>query len=241
MSFNKRLVFLLWSLALVPLIVTITTEQSKANLVWYIRIVDFVDLIFLAPFYLIILIAIHQIVFEKKNTALSLFSLGLISIFMYGHAMHLTGNAINTYSTEIRDYKPIIPPDTYELIYFFDEILGHLLIFGAIFFLLGIWSLECTLQDDNIIQTFGSGLVFGLSYSVALIESGQPWLSFIAILLLVGSNYWKSLKEKRSLYNLWATNPITRFSITAMVSLVIGQIIYLIVFGSFIQPSHLGT
>jgi hypothetical protein len=97
-SSSCKLSLLLWSLVLVPLSVTIITELNKTVLVWHMRIVDFTDLVLLAPFYLINLIAIHKVVFNNKNSHLSFLSFGLIGIIMYGHAMHLTGNTINTYS-----------------------------------------------------------------------------------------------------------------------------------------------
>lgn len=38
---------------------------------------------------------------------------------MYGHAIHVTGDTIHTYLTEIHNYKQYIPNDAYELVYIY--------------------------------------------------------------------------------------------------------------------------
>ncbi|MGB3715684.1 MAG: hypothetical protein WA996_14745, partial [Candidatus Promineifilaceae bacterium] len=53
--------------------------------------------------------------------------------------MHVTGNAINTFATEVRDYRALLPDDLYRLIYFLDEQLSHAILFAAITGLIACW------------------------------------------------------------------------------------------------------
>ena len=231
---------ILWIFTLIPLLVTVLTELNKTKLVWYIRVVDFVDLVFLAPFYLLIFLIIQKLLFDNKTSLLSMISIGLIGVYMYGHSMHLTGNAINTYSTEIQIYKSIIPADTYALIYFFDEILGHILVFAALFMLLGLWSFVSDDSDRKVYSSAVCGVLFGLSYAVVLIESSQPWFSFVAIVLLIGFSIWKAKVTNQSILYLWEKYTLSRFILSAALAIIVGQLIYLAIFGSFIQPSQIG-
>ena len=93
----------------------------------------------MAPFFIFILLGLHFKIFaQSHHYVTSWISLVLICLFMYGHAMHLTGNAVNTYITEINNYMSLIPIDAYELIYFFDEKLGHMILYFSLFLLYGI-------------------------------------------------------------------------------------------------------
>ena len=54
----------------------------------------------------------------------------LILTFQVGRAVHISADAIHTYSTEVHpEYKDQLPADLLELIYFLDEDLGHWLLF----------------------------------------------------------------------------------------------------------------
>ena len=238
-SLSHRLSTLLWILVLVPSATVIATELNKRLLIWRIRIVDFVDLVFLAPFFLIILLSLHATVFANRSRRSSYWlSLALIGIFLYGHSMHLTGNAINTYSTEIHNYIDRLPADTYELIYFFDEVLGHLLLYGALFGLLGLWTVENDLIHERNWSTFSSGILFGLSYAIALVESSQPWFGPLAAAWLVSCSLWKTYQIHKSWAFSWQSNPMVRFVLAAAVALLVGQLLYLALAGGFIQPSE---
>ncbi len=238
---NRRLNILLWILVVVPSITVVITELNKRVLIWHIRIVDFVDLVFIAPFYLFILLSIHAVIFSNQpGRWMQWLSFSCIGVYLYGHAMHLTGNAINTYSTEIRNYKDMLPTDTYELIYFFDEKLGHWLMFGAFFLLLGIWTIASNITGKSW-GAVGSGAVFGLTYAVFIIEGSQPWLGFVVSLCLVGCNFWKKHKSKDSWRHYYFTHPIAAFGMTSAILLVLGEIIYALIFGGFIQPSSIGS
>lgn len=233
---NDRLLELLWLLLLVPTIVTLITESYKELLIWHIRIVDFVDLIFLAPFYLFALFKINNVILsDYRRSFLRMLSIYLICMFLYGHSMHLTANAINTYSTEINNYLDRIPSDTYELIFFFDEDLGHWLLFISIYSLIGLWILFSN-KKGHFLSAFSCGLSFGIVYAIIMIESSQPWFGFVASLWLLGCSFWKL-----DLFKIYKTNSISYtlpvFGVSFGVMLLTTEILYFVILGDFQQPS----
>lgn len=81
---SHRLNILLWLLVSVPMVVIPVTEANKRILVWNIRVVDFVDLVFLAPFFLVILLSLHGVVFRgRPDQPTQWLSIGLIGMFRH--------------------------------------------------------------------------------------------------------------------------------------------------------------
>ncbi len=124
---------MLWALAFFTLgsmVVALGGEAFKTHLIWHIRFADFVDLVIIAPLYLFTLLLFHaQFLRGRASRRLRWVFLVLSILYLYGHAMHLTANTIDTFSTEIRDCRPLLPDDSYALIYFLDETLSHLIVF----------------------------------------------------------------------------------------------------------------
>ncbi len=231
----------IWIFVLTPIVVVGLTEAFKTYLIWRLRIVDFVDLVFTAPFFLVMLLYFnHRIFMGQKERKLYLVSLGLMGLALYGHAMHLVGNAINTYSTEIHHYLGQIPPDTYEMIYFFDEDLGHWLLYTGLFGSLGVWMIAD--QQAKTLAWFDwlPGGVLGLSYAISLIESSQAWMGVAAAVWLVACALWNAGQAGKKLGEQLMQLPWARFGVTAAGMLILGQLLYLAIFGSFVQPSQLG-
>jgi hypothetical protein len=237
---SHKLARLLWLLALVPPVTMGLVEWKKTFLIWHIRIVDFTDLVVLAPFYLIVFLLIQSVIFEKKQGRLFWIAVGLIGLFLYGHAMHLTANAINTYSTEIHNYQSQIPPDTYEMIYFFDEDLGHWILFAALFGLMGVWLYAEDLVDPSLWKTAIPGIMVGLVQSVTIIESSHPWIGLIAFAYLAVIVGLRVQIRRESLIDIWRQRPLARFVMVAGLSILLGELIYLAVTGGFVEPSQMG-
>lgn len=236
---SRWVVFLLWGLAVVPSLISVLTEINKTHLVWYVRVVDFCDLVVTAPFYLVSLISLHGLVVSRERRFAYWLGFALIGIFMYGHAMHLTANAVNTYSTEIRNYASVIPPDTYALLHFFDEDLGHWLSFGAYFALLGLWLWEDRFVGIPQIQTVFPGVLLGIALAIAVVESSHPWLGMVASVLLVGLALLRSLREHGTLVKLWKDRPVGRFALAGASAMLVTELLYRIIVGDFTQPSAL--
>lgn len=236
----------IWSFVLIPLIVVGATETIKSYLIWRIRIVDYMDLVFMAPFLLVMLLYFnHQVYYKKKERELYFISLGMLAVTMYGHAMHLTGNTINTYSTEIHQYLDQIPPDTYELIYFFDEDLGHWLLYTGLIGSLGLWMIADQRYQPASWQDYAAGGLLGVCYAIAIIESSQAFIGFAAAVWLIACALYRSRSVHKNglltgLYQELSQSLWYRLGITTAIMLVAGEIVYFVAFGSFIQPSQLG-
>jgi len=113
-------------------------------------------------------------------------------------------------------------------------------VFSALFVLLGLWSYESKTSDKKVFSISTCGVLFGLSYAVVLIESSQSWFSFVAIILLLGFNILKIRNVNLSISEYWKTYTLPRFTLSAAIAMIVGQLIYLAIFGSFIQPSQMG-
>ena len=105
-----------------------------------------------------------------------------------------TANAINTYSTEINNYRNLLPDDVYSLIYFFDEILVHLILYTGIFGLIGLLTIENTIKETKYLAMAVLGLLFGLGLSVTIIESSQVIIVIPAFIWIGFSIIWKQKK-----------------------------------------------
>jgi hypothetical protein len=231
----------IWIFVLVPIVVVGLTEAFKTHLIWHLRIVDFVDLVFTAPFFMVMLLYFNHTIFEgQKERSLYLVSLGLMILTLYGHSMHLVGNAINTYSTEINHYLDRIPSDTYEMIYFFDEDLGHWLLYIGLFGSMGMWIIAD--RRTNKLSWFDwlPGGVLGFTYAISIIESSQPWMGFAAAFWLGACAIWSSRQAGVKLGEQLMRSRWARFGISAAGLLVFGELLYLVIFGGFIQPSQMG-
>jgi len=167
----RSLTLYLALLTLVPIVLVVVTEVNKTVLIWHIRIVDFIDLVVQAPFFLIVLYLLYRLFLDDMpDPWFGFAAMAFGCLFLYGHAMHVTANAINTYSTEINDYLNIIPSDTYALIFFFDERLGHLLIYTGLFSLefIRICSIPYSVGWDGTLQRHGSDNSWAVIWCLSL-------------------------------------------------------------------------
>ncbi|PRP82793.1 hypothetical protein PROFUN_10008 [Planoprotostelium fungivorum] len=244
-SYTSNLNWSLVLISIVPAAVLLLTEakildKNHLPLSKAIRVFDLLDLFILAPFWAIILLRIRFLIreYNQLDSALRLSStssfinylrrsydwtqwLDLIAImtFVYGSAVHFSGDTVHSYVNEVNDYQHKIPTDLYDLIYFLDEDLGHWLLFSALFTLLGLWTWISNIQsiemsnkgfiDINLSPSLlhitpilpsifkgcspasASGLFMGLSFGLAVIEGGSVWIGMAAIVYLVVSCIYK--------------------------------------------------
>jgi hypothetical protein len=240
-SMAKKLTRLLWIFTVVPILIIAITEANKRFLIGYMRIVDFADLTITAPFFLLTMLAILATIYSgEQPNRLFWVSLFLIGIFLYGHSMHMTANAINTYSTEIQNYRAIIPNDTYSLIYFLDEDLGHWLLYFGLFGILGLWTYKSNIVSDRLGSAFMCGALAGIAYAVAIVESSQPWLGPILSVWLFCCNVAALKRQGQTLKNTWRSNPMMQYTTMVAIFILVGMVVYFLVMGSFVEPSQLG-
>ena len=231
---SSRVVRLLAWLTFVPIATVATVELNKTIVVWHIRIVDLVDLVVLAPFYFGVLFRLHRAL--RLSGSYSFASIGCITFFLYGHAMHVTANAINTYMTEVNDYRDSIPDDAYDLIYFFDETLSHYLLFTGLFSLFVVWCVSEqpleALEDRTLLSAGFLGGLQGIAQGLAMIEATKPYLPFVIAGLLV-------LVILRLEHGIFTRSPLRRFTLWAAFGLIVTPPSYLLLVGSLAPPSTL--
>src|SRR5574341_1188230 len=242
---------LLWPLAAFTLggaLITIIGEVFKTRLIGYMRFADFVDLVGNTPLYLAALLILHkQFVQRNAPGGLRRTFFALVGIFLFGHALHLGTNAVNTFSTEIRDYRSIIPDDAYALLYFLDETLSHLIIFPARYALLAcLVALDATVPLESGTARFPYlaivfGVLFGLWEAVVFVE-GQKVIIVIPVVIAVSAIWlWLWRRSGLSLGDFVRRGPAIAFMAAELPLLIIGLGVYAAIFGGFVQPSEMGA
>ena len=239
-----RLTLLIYVFSILPPVVGYIGERHRTELVGYMRMVDFLDLVLLAPFFLAMVLLFQRRVFEHEQTQGSSVAywatLVLGVVFLYGQAMHLTANAINTFSTEIRDYRAVLPADTYALIFFLDENLGHWLMCLGLFGVIGMWAAHCPLfLPGHRCFTALPGLVSGVGSALAIIESSHPWIAPLgALYLFLCCCFWAQ-KRGLSICDAWPGNPLIEYCLSNAAATILTMGLYFWYFGSFVEPSVL--
>jgi hypothetical protein len=165
---------------------------------------------------------------------------------MYGNAMHVTANAINTFSTEIRNYGAIIPADAYALVYFLDETLSHWIVFLARF---GLFACLLELEVGAAVEAdltrspwpgLALGALYGVWQAIVFIEGQKVVLVPVVILALGGLWIWRWYQRKRPLTTFLHSGLLTAFVAGLLPSMLLGLGLYALVVGGFIEPSKLG-
>ena len=240
---------MLWTLAVFTLgsmVVALVGEAFKTHLIWYIRFADFVDLVIIAPLYLFTLLLFHeQFLRGRASRRLRWVFLVLAILYLYGHAMHLTANTIDTFSTEIRDYRPLLPDDTYALIYFLDETLSHLIVFISRY---GLFACLLALEARHLASAassrpqwpaVGVGVLYGLWEAIVFTEGQKVLLVPVLVVALGGLWVWLWRQSGSSFSTFARSGPVTAFVAGLLPSVVVGLGVYALVVGGFTEPSEL--
>jgi hypothetical protein len=237
-----------WTLLLFTLAVTVVTlvgEAFKTRLIGYMRFADFIDLVLNTAIYLASLVLFVELFLQASaSRLLRIVFLVLALLFMYGQAMHLGTNAVNTFATEIRKYQNL-PQDMYALLYFLDETLSHLIIDISQFCLFGcLMILEARyLASKDTARSQGgaltAGVLFGIWEAIVYIEGQKLILVPFVLLGLGGLWIWLWQRSGVRLADYLKNGPVTAFFATMLPSVLCGLAIYLVSFGSFTEPSKL--
>ena len=232
---------------LLPLFVWLGREILSGKLVWYFRAVDFADMTLLTPIYIAVILYLWVHMKRHDASTAMLLAFGAFgALFLFGQGLHVAGNSINTFMTEVRDYKPIIPKDAYDLIFFIDEVLSHLVLFSAVIGLIAVWLIfdariaAPPLLPDNRWFLLLAGLVFGVVMAYAMIEARTPYVIIAMIGVLGGLWLWFWRKSGLSAGEFVAHRPFRTFVLILVISTAGMMLIWLLVFGGFVQPSEVG-
>ena len=218
-------------------------ELFKDNCLWNFRVADFIDLAITAPIFIVMLILLYNKLPQKDaNRVLRTIYLTAAGILLYGHAMHLTANSINVFSTVVQGYE--LPADAHALIYFLDEKLSHILSFSAAMVIFGCLLvadyLEPASQDDHrYLSPFVWGLICSIGFGFAILE-GQKLVLGLFLIATIGV-LWFYLWKRRNLElrQYLQTGPIIAFMFTIVPATLGLLALYRLIIGSFIEPLKL--
>ena len=246
----RKSMFIFGPLALFTLsdiVLSLSGEAVKTHLVWYIRYTDMIDLALITPLYLVSFIWLEgQFVAAGASNWLRRAFLILAMLFLYGHAMHVTANAINTFSSEIHNYLAQIPADTYALLYFLDETLSHYIVFIARFGLFACLLLldvsSRTSEDSTRLYPWalGLGCLYGIWQAIVFTEGQKVFL--LPILAIGLGVVWYILyrRQARKFSEFVRSGVMTAFVAGLFPFVFIGLLLYAQIVGGFIEPSKLG-
>ncbi|MFC2043534.1 hypothetical protein ACFLUA_05240 [Chloroflexota bacterium] len=245
---KKRFQYLLIIfIVLVPIAMWIGREFAFGKLIGYMRAQDAADIAILSPIYLAIILYLGYYVHKHQAPwALVITFIVFGFVFMYGQSMHATANTINTFATEVRDYKEILPKDLYALIFFLDERLSHFILFLGITGLIGCWlvfdqlAIAPPIFPKVPLLIVGIGILFGVVMSYAIIEARMVWILFPIELILGGMWLWFWRRSGLSLRKFLGYRPFTTFVAILLVTTILAMLIWGLYFGGYPQPSEMG-
>ena len=241
---NRNILILI---LILPLVLVIGREIARGQLIAHMRAVDFADMAILAPLYAAILIYLWYYMWSHDAPKLLLAAFAVFGIlFMYGHSMHVTANAINTFATEVRDYRAIIPDDLYRLIYFLDEQLSHALLFAAVTGLSGCWlifdrlALARPILPQNAVLIVILGVLWGIVKAYSHIEARTVWLMFPMTFVLMVLWFYLWRQSQMPLRSYFWDRPFTTFVALMLFFGLLAMIAWGLIFNGFPQPSEIG-
>ncbi|PKN94699.1 MAG: hypothetical protein CVU44_02500 [Chloroflexi bacterium HGW-Chloroflexi-6] len=245
MKTKLSLLPILFLVLIIPTAIAAITEIFKSVLIWHFRIVDFFDLVVTAPLYFVCFVTIYFLWVQNTiSSPIKWLYIFCVALFLYGHSMHVTANAIDTYSMEIQGYQDRIPQDVYELVYFLDETLSHILTFFGLYgFLLCFLWIDGTTPDNGDTSNFGAlplGIIYGIGQGIALVEAGKVWvaglffISSVIVFLLV------SIRTHLGFGQLLRKSVVVVLFSGIVPGQLLSLLVYWLIFGDFIQPSKLG-
>ena len=242
---KKSTSYLIILIAVLPILLWIGREIVHHRTIWYFRAADLADLIILAPLYLLILLFLFIYMWRyKAPTSLMITFIVFCFVFMYGHSMHFTANSINTFITEVRNYREILPADTYALVFFLDERLSHLILFAAVVGLIACWfifdrmKLAPPVLPGNLPILIILGAAYGIVQAYALIEARMVYLTIPIFLIIMGLWIYLWRRSDLAFGKFVVDRPFTTFVTVMLITSVLAVGIYGLIFNEFPQPSE---
>jgi hypothetical protein len=244
---KRRVNWFLILLIVAPFALLLGRAISTGGLIGYMRTADVGDLLLLSPLYGVILIyLLFYMARYQAPAAIQVVFISFSFLFIFGQAMHLTANAINTFATEVRDYKEILPNDLYTLIFDLDERLSHWILLAASIGLIGAWFIYDRLLisppvfPKNRILIVLVGVIWGIVMAISVIEARMVLLGIPVILLLAVLWIWYWRRSNQRLGEFAVERPYTGFVAMLVISCLLFFLVWGLIFGSFPQPSELG-
>jgi len=244
---NRGARILLALVVILPFFLLLGREIVWGQTIGYFRVVDLADLFILAPIYLFILLYLwfRMQSYNAPKWLLVMFIIFIV-IFMYGHAVHFTGNSLHTYITEVNDLEHQMPADVFDMIFFLDEEFSHWILFIGSTGLLASWLLFDQLTDappilpKNWIFITLLAVLYGIVQAYALIEARTLFLAIPITLTLAIIWGWLWRRSGKGFAAFFRSRPFTMLILIMLVAFVGAIIIWGLVFNGFPQPSEVG-
>ncbi len=196
-------------------------------------VADFTDILVILPSFFFSSWILYEQFSERWQGGRWIRYLFLLSmlIFVEGHGIHWAANQIHNH---------LAPGDPgFEVAYFLDENLGHIMIFSGILLLLftlsfmRIGALDERRRGDTLVLYFSS-IVFGLYLSIGSIEGQVVYMVLAATIaeIVWVVNFIKHGKMK--LGDTWVL-----FYLLTGIWTILFSLAYFLIVGSFTQPSEL--
>jgi len=255
--FKTRELFGMFFLSIIfvlpPLLAEVLFGGAKPSTIWYIRVIDVIDITVMTLVYIAIFMYFQYISIEKMgNKKLSIAYQLLFALFIGGHFMHFATNAIDTYMYEVAGYEAgvDIPRDVADLIYFLDEDLSHYLMFTALFtiwvivtvariFVMTKSSSSNTIGIIDRILIFLTSLIFGVAFAIATIEAKKAYLGIGLILISTAIIITFTCVIKQNILNIMKNDSVVAILLLSLIMALFIYIAYYAAFGSFIEPSEI--
>jgi len=177
--------------------------------------------------------------------------------------MHWTANAINTYMTEYNLEKQLrsqVADEVYNLIYFFDEHLGHLIFFSSLHAMISLWTifhtswtlsspcrhstasrLHCSLVWFEFLLPIAAGGACGVVHTIAFIEGSSKWLglSLSGAQIVAVISMFLLERDKRPI-DIVRNCEVLRFTAALGLSIFVANGLYSLAFPNGETPSEMG-
>ena len=155
-------------------------------------------------------------------------------VYVEGHGMHLAANSIGNNLAANTDPRLALS------IFLFDEPIGHLLWLGGAIGLALITVAYQTshtshnrLTRNQIWLILITGMLYGVSFALTIIEGQSAlWAGPIVLgaLIVMGIRWLRGMTK-------WTNRPASTFFVSGFSGLLVTLVIWLLRFGSFIEPS----
>ena len=246
------LLLLVVLMALIPVLSEALFGGPTPRTLWYIRIIDLVDILFMTPIYIITYLYIYDRLSkgEKPGRYVNCLFVVMLSFFIGGHFMHFATNAINTYAYEVKHYVigKDIPRDVAALAYLLDEVVSHIIMFTTMYLMFSFFILldheqgptQPSNKRDSIVLTV-AGVIFGTMLGIGAIEAQMIYYILVLDILLTIYIVVLTLKIKKTIEHLTdlINYRFTFFIVVSCLWLPLIALTYYLIFGSFIQPSEM--
>jgi len=242
---SARLVLAL--LIVLPFLLLIGREFTEGRTIGYFRVADLADILIMAPLYTGVLLYLW---FRMQSYGaprwLLLFFIVFTIIFLYGNAIHFTGNSINTFITEVNDYEDQLPPDVYDMIFLLDEQFSHVVLFTGSTGLIAGWLMfdqvvkAPPLVPANNLAIAVIATLYGVVQTYTIIEARTLEMAPLIAVSLAAVWIWLWRRSGTGFWEFSTSRPFTKLVPIMLLAFAVAIAGYGLWHGGFPEPGEVG-